>query len=63
MQRNKVKRAVREAFWELAEGLPATSNDYVIVARPGVEDLVQREGASGVRECLAELLGDGERLS
>jgi ribonuclease P protein component len=63
VQRNKVKRAVREAFWELAEGPASASNDYVIVARPGLEDLVQREGASGVRESLAELLGDGERLS
>ena len=65
VQRNKVKRAVREAFWQLADGLPS-GRDYVIVARPGVEGLVDRDGANGVRDSLAELLGasDGEeRLS
>ena len=65
VQRNKVKRAVRESFWELADELPGSS-DYVIVARPGVEGLVEREGAAGVRESLAELIAPDsgeERLS
>jgi ribonuclease P protein component len=56
VQRNQVKRAVREAFWALADQLP-TDHDYVIVARPGVEALVEREGTAGVRGSLAELLG------
>jgi ribonuclease P protein component len=60
--RNKVKRTVREAFWDLAGDLPG-GHDYVIVARPGVEGLVEREGGSGVRTQLAELLTDEERLS
>jgi ribonuclease P protein component len=62
--RNKVKRAVREAFWELADGFEA-GHDYVIVARPGVEGLLEREGQDGLRSSLAELVGgDGEeRLS
>lgn len=65
VQRNKVKRVVRESFWELAGELPGSS-DYVIVARPGVEGLVEREGAAGVRESLAELIAPDageERLS
>ena len=63
VQRNKVKRTVREAFWSLAEELPG-GLDYVIVARPGVEGLVEREGAAGVRASLHELLApDEERLS
>ena len=65
VQRNKVKRAVRESFWELADELPGSS-DYVIVARPGVEGLVEREGAAGVRESLAKLIAPDsgeERLS
>ena len=62
VQRNKVKRAIREAFRELSPDLPA-GRDYVIVARPGAEDLVGREGAKGVRASLAELVADGERLS
>jgi ribonuclease P protein component len=64
--RNKVKRAVREAFWELAE-LIQPGRDYVIVARPGAEGLLEREGQDGIRSSLAELLGDSpsaeERLS
>jgi ribonuclease P protein component len=62
--RNKVKRAVRESFWELSDRLQ-TGHDYVIVARPGVEELLEREGQPGVRSSLEELLAaDGEeRLS
>jgi ribonuclease P protein component len=62
--RNKVKRAVREAFWELSDGLEA-GHDYVIVARPGVEGLLEREGRDGLRASLAELVNgsDEERLS
>ena len=62
--RNKVKRAVRESFWELADRLEP-EHDYVIVARPGVEELLEREGQPGVQSSLAELLSsDGEeRLS
>jgi ribonuclease P protein component len=61
--RNKVKRAVREAFWELSDGFEA-GHDYVIVARPGVEGLLERDGQAGLRSSLAELVGPGEeRLS
>ena len=63
VQRNKVKRAVREAFWALADDLPP-EHDYVIVGRAGIEDLVAREGSTGVRDSLAELIGPAEeRLS
>jgi ribonuclease P protein component len=61
--RNRVKRAVREAFWELSDGFE-TGHDYVIVARPGVEGLLERDGQEGLRSSLAELVGPGEeRLS
>jgi ribonuclease P protein component len=64
VKRNKVKRAVRESFWELDDRIDA-GDDYVIVARPGVEELLERDGQPGIRESLAELLAtDGEeRLS
>ncbi|MGH2984435.1 MAG: ribonuclease P protein component [Solirubrobacterales bacterium] len=64
VQRNKVKRAAREAFWQLAGELPG-GHDYVIVARPGVEGLLEREGADALRESLAELVAPTaeERLS
>ena len=57
VQRNKVKRALRESFWELAPERVEAGLDYVIVARPGVEGLLEREGGGGVRDSLAELLG------
>ncbi len=62
VQRNKVKRAIRESFWKLADELPG-GRDYVVVARPGAEGLVEREGAAGLGESLAELVREGERLS
>lgn len=65
VQRNKVKRAIRESFWKLADQVPA-GHDYVVVARPGIEGLVDREGADGVLESLTELVepsGGQERLS
>ena len=53
--RNNVKRAIREAFWGLSDQLQQ-GHDYVIVARPGVESLLERDGEEGVRSSLAELL-------
>jgi ribonuclease P protein component len=63
--RNKVRRAVRESFWELPELIQA-GRDYVIVARPGSEALLEREGQPGIRASLAELMKEAsgeERLS
>ena len=62
--RNKVKRAVREAFWDLGDQIP-DGHDYVVVARPGVESLLEREGQEGIRSSLAELVTEPgeERLS
>lgn len=71
VQRNRVKRAIREAWRDLAPELPV-GRDYVIVARPGAEGLVEREGTEGVRASLGELVAppaaaeesrDEERLS
>ncbi len=55
VDRNRVKRVLREAFWEEAERLPSGS-DYVVVARPDSRELAEREGTGGVRTALAELV-------
>jgi ribonuclease P protein component len=55
VERSRVKRVLREAFWEEAERLPAGS-DYVVVARPEALGLAEREGEPGIRAALAELV-------
>jgi ribonuclease P protein component len=55
VERNRVKRVLREAFWAEAERLPDTS-DYVVVARPDARDLAEREGTEGMRGALSELV-------
>ena len=60
VERARVKRVLREAFWEQAARLPVGS-DYVVVARPEALPLVEREGEPGIRAALAELVdGVGE---
>jgi ribonuclease P protein component len=54
VERNRVKRVLREAFWAEAERLPATS-DYVVVARPDARALAERDGTAGMRGALSEL--------
>jgi ribonuclease P protein component len=56
VERNRVKRVLREAFWAEAERLPEGS-DYVVVARPDARELAEREGMPGVRTALSELVG------
>jgi ribonuclease P protein component len=55
VERNKVKRLLREAFaaesWRLPNG-----TDAVVIARPGAGPLAEREGLHGIRSALAELL-------
>lgn len=53
--RNRVKRTLREAFWALSEQLPER-HDFVLVARPEIGTLVEREGTDGVRASLEEAL-------
>ena len=55
VERTAVKRALREAFWKLDAQLPA-EHDFVLVARPDLAPLVEREGTTGVENALRELL-------
>jgi len=55
VDRNKVKRALRESFWGLTEQLPH-GFDFVVVARAELAELVEREGTGGVTKSLEEAL-------
>jgi ribonuclease P protein component len=55
VERSRVKRVLREAFSLEADGLPS-GTDYVVVARPGLRELDEREGMAGVRGALSELV-------
>jgi len=56
VERNRVKRALREAFWSLSESLPPR-HDFVIVARAEIAALIEREGSAGAAKSLEEALG------
>jgi ribonuclease P protein component len=58
VERNKVKRVLREAFWTLSDRLPPR-HDFVIVARSEIKDLIEREGMTGVAGNLEEALAGG----
>src|SRR5207302_6182290 len=55
VERNRVKRLLREAFAAEGERLPA-GTDAVVVARPDALALAEREGLSGIKRELGGLL-------
>ena len=55
VERNRVKRLLREAFAAEQHRAPG-NHDVVVVARPEARTLADREGLTGVREALGELL-------
>jgi ribonuclease P protein component len=55
VERNKLKRALREAFRELADRLPS-GHDFVLVGRSDLAGLVEREGTEGVRACIEDVI-------
>lgn len=69
VERNRVKRLLREAFAK-AEPSLASGHDLVVVARPEALELAEREGLAGVDGALVELIskaglsvtGDVERV-
>ena len=58
VERNRVKRLLREAFWSLPAEVP-DSHDYVVVARQGAAELAETGGLDSYRDDLGTLL---ERL-
>jgi ribonuclease P protein component len=55
VERNKVKRLLREAFASVEEELPR-GQDVVVVARSSAGELGERDGLDGIRASLLELL-------
>jgi ribonuclease P protein component len=55
VERNRVKRLLRDAFWAVAGELP-DGHDFVVVARPESGELASREGEAGIERSLRELL-------
>jgi ribonuclease P protein component len=55
VERNRVKRLLREAFHGQLDELPG-GQDVVVVARPQARELAEQEGLAGVAGALAELL-------
>ena len=57
VERNRVKRLLREAFWATADDL-AQGHDFVIVARPAVRELAESAGEQGVARALRTVLAE-----
>ena len=55
VDRNRIKRLLREAFAREGQRLPVES-DAVVIARSGARELAERDGLSGMREALAALI-------
>jgi ribonuclease P protein component len=56
VERNRVKRLLREAFWALPERV-SQRHDYVVVARQGAAELADTGGLDSFRTDLESLLG------
>ncbi len=55
VDRNRVKRLLREAFDREAARLPE-GQDVVVVARPEARQVAERDGLEGIHAALAELV-------
>jgi ribonuclease P protein component len=55
VERNRIKRLLREAFAKAQEGI-RPGFDVVVVARPPARELAEREGLAGMELSLAQLI-------
>ena len=57
VERNRMKRLLREAFWAGADELQP-GHDFVIVARPAAGELAEAGGERAVEDALRAILSD-----
>ena len=57
VERNRMKRLLREAFWASADGL-REGHDFVIVARPAAGELAREGGEPAIEEALRNVLSE-----
>ncbi len=55
VDRNRVKRTLREAFWSLSDKLPPR-HDFVLVARSEIAAMIERDGTEGAKASLEDAL-------
>ncbi|HZE06671.1 MAG TPA: ribonuclease P protein component [Solirubrobacteraceae bacterium] len=55
VERNRIKRLLREAFARESERLPE-GTDAVVIARQGAREVAVRQGLGGIQAALAELI-------
>jgi ribonuclease P protein component len=55
VSRNRVKRVLKEAFWDRVD--PAEcEQDFVLVARPSIKEVIEDDGMEGAATCIDEVL-------
>ena len=57
VERNRIKRLLREAFWANAESL-RPGHDFVIVARPAAGELAANGGEAAIEDELRSVLSE-----
>jgi ribonuclease P protein component len=55
--RNRIKRVLKEAFWSAVDRDPA-GQDFVLVARASIGQVIDDRGLEGAIECVRELTGE-----